>query len=166
MIESSREKFGRTDIEALVEEGLLEVTWDFADKNVGVNNINLKNALDYRTTKIFNLMGDFKVTGFLVYQRLYEGSQLKAHFDQYSDKLVEWAAVLYLNDDYTGGELFFPKFDYSFKPAAGSLVLFPGTEEYEHGVHPVTAGPTRYVIPTFIKRIHPDGDMAGRADFG
>ena len=33
MKRSCLEKFGRDDIEALAEEGLLEVTWNFVDKN-------------------------------------------------------------------------------------------------------------------------------------
>lgn len=161
------EKFGTDDLQSLVDQGLLEVTDDFADKNMAVANRDMLDKLYERSQKIFDLIGGIDVTGFLVFQRLYEGTQLKSHFDQYSDKLVQWAAVLYINDDYTGGELFFPKFnDFSLKPAAGSLVIFPGTEQYEHGVRPVGPGPVRYVIPAFIKTHHPDGAMAGWGDFG
>jgi len=166
MRRSCLEKFGRDDIEALVDEGLLEVTWNFADKNVGYHNEEFSETMRLRAQQIFDIIGDIQLNGFLVVHRLYEGSDLKAHYDQYSDKLIEYAAVLYINDDYTEGELFFSKFNFELRPEPGTLMVFPGTEEYEHGVKPVGPGPVRYNLPTFIKRRHPDGDMAGWASFG
>jgi len=123
-------------------------------------------TLHRRCEEIFNKVGGLDVTGFIVFQRLYAGTELISHFDKYSDKLVEYAAVLYLNNDYNGGELFFPKFDYEIKPEPGTLIIFPSTEQFEHGVRPVKEGPVRYVIPVFIKANHPDGSMAGWANFG
>jgi hypothetical protein len=166
MRRSCLEKFGRDDIEALVEEGLLEVTWNFVDKNTEYKNEELREKFRIRAQEIFDIVGGVQLNGFLVVHRQYEGADLKAHFDQYSDKLIEYAAVLYINDDYTAGELFFPRLDLQIVPEPGTLMIFPGTEEYEHGVHPVGPGPVRYNLPTFVKRNHPDGDMAGWASFG
>jgi 2OG-Fe(II) oxygenase superfamily len=161
------QKFGRDDLENLIAEGLLEVTHSWEDKNIQIASKEVADDLGYRSKFIFNESGELGVTGFTIFQRLYEGTQLISHFDQYSDKLVEYASVLYLNDDYTEGELFFPRLGLDkVRPKPGDLVVFPGTAEYEHGVHPVGPGPVRYVIPTFIKRKHPDGPMAGWADFG
>lgn len=162
----AREKFGRDDLENLKAEGLLEITENFADKNISVANVQLMQTLHRRCEEIFNKVGGLDVTGFVVFQRLYAGTELISHFDKYSDKLVEYAAVLYLNNDYNGGELFFPKFDYEIKPEPGTLIIFPSTEQFEHGVRPVKEGPVRYVIPVFIKANHPDGSMAGWANFG
>lgn len=166
MRRSCLEKFGRDDIEALVEEGLLEVTWNFADKNTEFKNEELREKLRERSQEIFDKVGLIRVNGFLVVHRQYDGTNLKAHFDQYSDKLIEYAGVLYINDDYCGGELFFTKFGLKLKPAPGTLMIFPGTEEFEHGVEYVTEGPVRYNLPTFIKRDDPKGSMAGWAQFG
>lgn len=166
MVENAQEKFGRSDIENLVEEGLLEVTANFVDKNLALSNFDFARTLLHRCEKIFDLEENCTVTGFLAYQRLYEGSNLVSHFDQYSDKLVKYAAVLYLNNDYTEGQLFFPNFNKTFVPDPGSLVIFPGTREYEHGVHTVGPGPVRYVIPAFIKESHPAGSMVGWGNFG
>lgn len=159
-------KFGRDDIDNLRREGLIEVTDTFADKLYFVQDRSLTHALHARSVDIFKMDGDFEITGFSVHQRLYSGSELTAHFDQYSDKLVQHAAVLYYNDDYTEGEVFFPQHDLKFRPKPGSLLIFPGTEDYIHGVHPVGAGPVRYILPAFIKTRHPDGAMAGWGDFG
>ena len=160
------QKFGRDDIENLKAEGLLEVTDTFSDKIYSVQNIDLIRALHKKTERIFEAVGELDVTGFAGHQRLYTGSSLTAHFDQYSDKLVEYAAVLYYNDDYTEGEVFFPQHDISLRPSPGDLLIFPGTKDYVHGVHPVGEGPVRYVLPAFIKAKHPDGAMAGWGDFG
>lgn len=54
----------------------------------------------------------------------------------------ELTAVLFLSDseEYGGGELYFPDHGLAFKPASGSLLFFPATEELVHGVAPVTWG--------------------------
>ena len=166
MKRSCLEKFGRDDIEALVEEGLLEVTWDFADKNVAFDNFEFKDMITKRAQKIFDEIGGMHVNGFHVVHRLYEGSELKAHYDQYSDKLIEYAAILYINEGYTDGELFFTNLDFEMIPKPGTLVVFPGSEKYHHGVRTVGPGPVRYNLPSFVKLEHPDGEMSGWADFG
>ncbi len=157
------EKFGSDDLDDLVEKGYFEVTWNFADKNAAIQNTDLAYKLMGKCQDIFNTIGNLDVTGFLAFQRLYAGSDLKSHWDNSTDDLVAYAAVLYLNDDYNGGELFFPKFDYDIVPEPGSLVIFPSGELYEHGVRPVKEGPVRYVIPVFIKIAHEAGSMAGWA---
>ena len=53
--------------------------------------------------------------------------------------------LLYLDDDYAGGELEFKRFSYRLRPRAGMLVWFPSDVRYEHMAMPVTAG-TRSVI--------------------
>ena len=54
--------------------------------------------------------------------------------------LIEVAANLYLNDDFDGGELHFPRRDLVIKPKARQLILFPSGHEYIHGVKMVTRG--------------------------
>lgn len=54
--------------------------------------------------------------------------------------LIEVAANLYLNDDFDGGELYFPTRNLVIKPKARQLILFPGGHEYAHGVKKITRG--------------------------
>jgi hypothetical protein len=56
-----------------------------------------------------------------------------------------------LNEEYSKGELFFSNHNIELKPKQGSLLLFPGTEDYNHGVRHVGPGPIRYVLVGFIK---------------
>lgn len=59
------------------------------------------------------------------------------------------AGLFYLNDDYEGGELYFPNQGIQFKPKAGAAYFFPGDLNYIHGVTEITSG-IRYVIPFFF----------------
>lgn len=56
--------------------------------------------------------------------------------------------VFYLNDDYEGGVLHFPRQGISFKTKARAAYFFPGDKYYIHGVSKVTSG-TRYTCPFF-----------------
>jgi hypothetical protein len=58
------------------------------------------------------------------------------------------AGLFYLNDDYEGGELYFPNQGIQFKPKRGSAYFFPGDMNYIHGVTEITSG-IRYVSPFF-----------------
>jgi predicted 2-oxoglutarate/Fe(II)-dependent dioxygenase YbiX len=53
--------------------------------------------------------------------------------------------LLYLNQDFEGGELSFAQFNYRYKPRRGDLLFFPSHGHYAHQALPVTAG-VRYVI--------------------
>lgn len=63
-------------------------------------------------------------------------------------EINKYVAILYLNDDYEGGQLYFPEHDISFKPNAYSLYTFPGGVENLHGVSEITKG-TRYTMVSF-----------------
>jgi hypothetical protein len=58
------------------------------------------------------------------------------------------AGLFYINDDYEGGELYFPDQGIQFKPKPGSAYFFPGDMNYIHGVTEITSG-IRYVCPFF-----------------
>jgi hypothetical protein len=70
---------------------------------------------------------------------------------------TKYGLVLYLNTqnkDFTGGELYYPKLNVTYYPAAGDLVIHPGSEEYSHEVKDVTSG-IRYMMSSFAKTILP-----------
>ena len=60
--------------------------------------------------------------------------------------LIEYSANIYLNDDYEGGELVFPKLNFSVKPKAGQLIMFPSGAEYAHSVNRINLGERRTVV--------------------
>jgi hypothetical protein len=58
------------------------------------------------------------------------------------------ATIIYLNDDYEGGELYFPNQGIQFKPKKGAVYFFPGDMNYVHGVTVLDSG-IRYTCPFF-----------------
>jgi len=58
------------------------------------------------------------------------------------------ATIIYLNDDYEGGELYFPNQGIQFKPKRGAAYFFPGDMNYIHGITPIESG-IRYTCPFF-----------------
>jgi hypothetical protein len=146
------EKFGRDDVENLVSEGKFEITQGWQDKNFNIGNTKLYRKLHDRLHKIIQTSNsNLELSGFGTIQRMKEGVELKSHTDQHTDPSIQYATILYLNDDYVDGELVFKKNNITLKPKPGSLIIFPGNDEFEHGVNFVGKGPIRYVLVGFIK---------------
>jgi hypothetical protein len=63
----------------------------------------------------------------------------------------DYSGVLYLNDDFVGGETFFPKHGPLFiKPKKGKFALYPSGLDYSHGVSTVVG--TRYTMPIWFTK--------------
>jgi hypothetical protein len=146
------EKFGRDDVDNLVAEGKFEITQGWQDKNLSLIKHSISDKISSRLEKILLTANpDIQFASTKTLQRMQEGVELKAHTDQHTDPAIKVATILYLNDDYSDGELFFVNKDLELKPNPGTLVVFPGTAEFEHGVRKVGPGPIRYVIVGFVK---------------
>jgi hypothetical protein len=100
-----------------------------------------------------------------------EGTSMGAHYDQLDgDKTLRYSLVMYLNDDFEGGEISFTLSDYdgiinkttphpdydnpenkdlmdfSIKPKAGSVIIFPSSAPYHHTAHLVKSK-FKYMVP-------------------
>ena len=147
------EKFGRDDVDNLVAEGKFEITQGWEDKNLNITMKTISTTLQSRLGKLLELADpSLELAGFGTLQRMQAGVELKSHTDQHTDPSIRYAAILYINDDYKNGTLFFKnKEDSDLRPKPGTLLIFPGNEEYEHGVRFVGEGPIRYVTVGFMK---------------
>jgi hypothetical protein len=100
------------------------------------------------------------------------GTYMGAHFDQQEgDERLKVSFVMYLNDDYEGGEISFTigspdgpmynggphpdmdlakaqdnSFTFYVKPEAGSVIVFPPSPPYHHTAHLVKSG-FKYMVP-------------------
>ena len=99
------------------------------------------------------------------------GTFMGAHLDQQEgDKRLKVSFVMYLNDDYEGGEISFTiaspdgvlkgpgpeedftkaeknkRFTFAVKPKAGSVIVFPPSPPYHHTAHLVKSG-YKYMVP-------------------
>ena len=63
----------------------------------------------------------------------------------------DYSSVLYLNDDFDGGETYFRNSSYQIKPKTGKLVFFSSGSEHVHGVKKITRG-KRYTLATWFTR--------------
>lgn len=81
--------------------------------------------------------------------KYFEGNSMGSHVDSYGENPKEvLSVVLYLNDNYEGGELYFKNQNIKIKPEFGSLVAFPSINPYFHESLPVTSG-IKYISPGF-----------------
>ena len=62
------------------------------------------------------------------------------------------SVVWYLNEDFEGGGLWFPPFQYLIRPQTGMVVTFPSTHEYAHTAQPVVSG-MRYAVVTWMAAV-------------
>jgi len=73
-----------------------------------------------------------------------DGQYIEDAVAKRSDVNRDLACVTYLNDDYEGGEVYFPFFDIEKKPKAGDMLMYPGNWPYLHGVRDVQG--MRYAV--------------------
>ena len=76
------------------------------------------------------------------------GEYFKSHRDDHPLTPRTLSTVVYINDDYDGGELYFKYFDFKYKPEFGDLVIFPSNYAYHHESTPITSG-TKYILTDF-----------------
>jgi 2OG-Fe(II) oxygenase superfamily len=79
-----------------------------------------------------------------------EGQKFVNHIDDHPEHHRRISTLYYINDNYSGGEINFPRFNISHKPKANQMILFPSTYVYNHSVSPVTEG-TRYSVVSWLR---------------
>lgn len=77
------------------------------------------------------------------------GEHFAAHDDHGFSYVCTVSSIMYLNDDYEGGELEFTKLGIKFKPSIGDIIVFPSTYVYTHASLPVKSG-TKYSAVTMF----------------
>lgn len=88
------------------------------------------------------------------------GGHYVVHNDSeyFNDDLNKWervaprdiSVIMYLNDNFEGGELEFPELGLTIKPQRGLIITFPSYCEFAHGVKPVIKG-ERNALVTWIE---------------
>jgi hypothetical protein len=154
------------------------------DKNISASNTNdEKNNYIYSTlqkafddvakdyAKAQGITDEPKLFPMYPIKKYQAGTYMGAHFDQQEgDDRLKVSFVMYLNDNYEGGEISFtiaspggilqesspnPDFDpaekgknytFAIKPKAGSIIVFPPSPPYHHTAHLVKSG-FKYMVP-------------------
>jgi hypothetical protein len=113
----------------------------------------IDKVMDHYSTKLYpfaknNLKSREKFMHLLRYD---EGGYLPPHQDQGVSTRV-LSVLIYLNDNYEGGEIEFPQSGIKIRPSAGSLIFFPSNFLYVHTVNPLISG-TRYALPNWYHNV-------------
>lgn len=89
--------------------------------------------------------------------RYKRGQKFRSHFDGGVDLPRLTTYLLYLNDDFEGGETFFPLLDLAIDPQAGACLRFPSCDREgrvlwpsEHGGLPVHSG-VKYALNIWVR---------------
>lgn len=126
----------------------------YARINEEMRQIN-NQCYELISSAVHNYKGMFKIEEEIKHIESYGllrysgGEEYKFHYDGGTESKRGISVLIYLNDDYEGGEIEFPNFKITIKPKAGTLILFPSNYAYGHIAHPVTSG-TKYVIVTWL----------------
>lgn len=76
------------------------------------------------------------------------GQKFDNHIDHHRNYPRTISLVYYMNENYSGGEISFPRFGIKYKPKANELLMFPSNYVYNHSVAEVTEG-KRYAVVTW-----------------
>ncbi len=87
-----------------------------------------------------------------------EGYEMPAHADKmhpdgapHNTPFRDFTSLVYLNDDFEGGEFYFEKLKLRLKPKKGLLVCFTGGMEHFHGVGKIISG-ERFTMPSWYSK--------------
>lgn len=134
-----------------------------------INNAFSEVVNDFAIQK--NIKEPLELAPWVSIRRYQKGAYMGSHHDQQDgDTTLSYSLVLYINDDYEGGEISFtikdqyseeidkqyPDFDnennknlinFGIKPEAGSVLIFPSYKPYRHMAHIIKSG-YKYMSPT------------------
>ena len=145
--------------------------WDTVQQtDIWKNRVSDPDKLIKNTPEVYNIISEIqnrfltKVSEFYNVKvqapspfiaRWFVGNVQPPHADKTNYPNYDIGSVIYLNNEYEGGEIYFPQHDIEIKPIAGNAFAFPGDEHYMHGVKEITSG-CRYTLPVFWKVIEDD----------
>lgn len=149
--------------------GKLDV-WPINSKNKDIAEIyNVTNDIIHKCKAHYEPLHDIncqwqQVINFIRYG---EGQWFDTHPDHGPTFTCILSSVLYLNDDYEGGELWFKEFDLKVKPKRGDHFLFPSNYIYRHQAMPVTGGIKYSAVTMFdwSDRFQQPGGKLRRKDY-
>lgn len=106
----------------------------------------LDDDIRTRVEKVF--YSEYEIQQFLAIYKYAENNKHNRHTDDGTVEKVRYGVVVYLNDDFDGGEVFYPELNITYKPKARSMLVHKASTWHE--VLPVKQG-NRYVITTFAQ---------------
>jgi Rps23 Pro-64 3,4-dihydroxylase Tpa1-like proline 4-hydroxylase len=108
---------------------------------------NFKPFLEDYLNNFGITVSEQEVFGLLKYGN---GQKFDKHIDDGMRFIRKVSSVYYLNNDYSGGDIYFDQFDLKITPQKNQLIVFPSNYIYSHSISEVSSG-IRYAIAGFYK---------------
>lgn len=146
-----------TEADSVLEEARKCLDFKVSSNNLGPRDEHNKNLYDMHERAFRAIKPNvddygmywgvginfFEAFNFVKYDG--KGTHFKIHADHGPAYVTTVSVVAYVNDDYLGGELYFPRFNLTLKPKKGDVMVFPSTYIYEHASNDMIEG-TKYSI--------------------
>jgi len=138
-----------------LDEGIF-IIYDFLSEDEISQHPNNITEIKNKISKLFN--DEYKLLGTGMLRTMLEGDYLEPHSDTHDegcecsvcvrDGLLtcKYGLVIYLNEDFEGGQINYIKKNITYKPKKRSLVCHIGTNDYEHQVLPITKGTRKSIF--------------------
>lgn len=107
----------------------------------------LLNSVYDKIESLFN-QENYYLRRFNAVQRALHGNGLDLHADTDGNSRIKFSTILYLNENFIGGYLVYPKQKLAVKPKPGKLVVHSGN--VSHFVSSFNTEATRYYMTSFI----------------
>ena len=138
-------------------DGRVTETIDLAHRKTDVLREVVRGYRDYASRFFEAELDTIEQPSVLKYQA---GGRYNAHSDNeyWSEQDHQWirsierdySILLYLNDGFEGGALYFPNFNFRLAPKRGMLVAFPSDHRYLHAAEPLMSG-VRFAVVSWAK---------------
>jgi hypothetical protein len=121
-------------------ENLLPIAKDLLDSihDRCINKINKHFNSQYTLDPLYSIF------------RFERGDFMKEHHDSGLSSYIKYGLVIYLNDNFEGGEIYYPNLNLEMKAKSLSLHLHPANSIYRHGVKEVLSG-ERFTLAAFVR---------------
>lgn len=137
----------------LLKEAEESNSWKVQNENTGILILKSKNHrllidIHNRVSSLFDKKYHTQMIRMI--HKTDNESFWEEHSDNSGGEEIEYGVVIYLNDNFEGGELIYPESGLSIKPEMGMLVYHQGNQR--HKVSRVLSG-NRYTLTSFIRRV-------------
>ena len=96
---------------------------------------------------------NYEIKKDFVINKYYTDKYMGPHIDSYEESEdLKFSVLIYINDDYDGGEIEFKEQDVKIKPEAGSVLIFPTFKPFFHQSYPIQNGNKYFVLSEFTSK--------------
>jgi hypothetical protein len=136
----------------LLDEAKNSSSWKVQNKDTGIfilSSSNHKIMIDIykRVSELFDK--ELHTQMIRMIHKTDKDSFWEEHSDDSGGKDIQYGVIIYLNDNFEGGELVYPQDNITIKPEMGMLVYHMGNQK--HLVSKVISG-DRYTLTSFIRK--------------